>query len=237
METPNVWMLLTAAGSTGVAVPLTAHLGEGTHGNALRRVDVQDGSAELQQSASAGAKLAYDLLYREKYLNRQIVVRFESDSSLLNVHGRSADLAFALAFAVAEIRARHDRDDIDNIIPRLAATGVLSDDGRILGVDGVAEKLALAIAGLPPRAVFIFPGANERDITPALRQQAKARDAVLLNISTCVVVVAFGALWFEFFRNLATLPKSLMFWHFHFENFSAMAVDHSLLDLTVGSKS
>jgi hypothetical protein len=47
-------------------------------------------------------------------------------------------------------------------------------------------------------------------------QQAKARDAVLLNISTCVVVVAFGALWFEFFRNLATLPKSLMFWHFHF---------------------
>src|ERR1700694_2812175 len=180
METPNVWMLLTAAGSTGVAVPLTAHLGEGTHGNALRRVDVQDGSAELQQSASAGAKLAYDLLYREKYLNRQIVVRFESDSSLLNVHGRSADLAFALAFAVAEIRARHDRDDIDNIIPRLAATGALSDDGRILGVDGVAEKLALAIAGLPPRAVFIFPGANERDITPALRQQAKAREITLV---------------------------------------------------------
>jgi hypothetical protein len=47
-------------------------------------------------------------------------------------------------------------------------------------------------------------------------QQAKASDGVLLSISTCVVVVAFGALWFEFFRNLATLPKSLMFWHFHF---------------------
>jgi hypothetical protein len=31
--------------------------------------------------------------------------------------------------------------------------------------------------------------------------------AMLLNISTYGVVVAFGALWFEFFRNLAALPS------------------------------
>jgi hypothetical protein len=36
------------------------------------------------------------------------------------------------------------------------------------------------------------------------------------NISTYAVMVAFGALWFEFFRNHAALPKALMFWHFHF---------------------
>jgi hypothetical protein len=46
--------------------------------------------------------------------------------------------------------------------------------------------------------------------------QSKSGHAMLLNISKYAVVVAFAALWFEFFRNLATLPKSLMFWHFHF---------------------
>ena len=46
--------------------------------------------------------------------------------------------------------------------------------------------------------------------------QTKPGHAMLLNISTYAVVVAFGALWFEFSRNVAALPKPLMFWHFHF---------------------
>jgi hypothetical protein len=46
--------------------------------------------------------------------------------------------------------------------------------------------------------------------------QSKSGHAMLLNIGKYAVVVAFAALWFEFFRNLATLPKALMFWHFHF---------------------
>jgi hypothetical protein len=46
--------------------------------------------------------------------------------------------------------------------------------------------------------------------------RSKPGRAMLLNISTYAVVLAFGALWFEFFRNLAALPKALMFWHVHF---------------------
>jgi hypothetical protein len=38
----------------------------------------------------------------------------------------------------------------------------------------------------------------------------------LVSIGTFALIVAFGALWFEFFRNIAALPSSLMFWHFHF---------------------
>jgi conflict system STAND superfamily ATPase len=180
METPNVLMLLTVAGSTGLAASLSANIGEGTHGNAVRRVDVRDGNAELRHSAEVGTKLAYGVLYREKYLNRQLIVGYESNIKLLNVHGRSADLAFALAFAVAEISARDDDDKNEDVFPRLAATGELSGDGRILGVDGVAEKLTLALAVLPPNAMFIFPGANERDLTDEQRQQAKARGVALL---------------------------------------------------------
>jgi hypothetical protein len=53
-------------------------------------------------------------------------------------------------------------------------------------------------------------------VPEAQAAQSKSGHAMLLNISKYAVVVAFAALWFEFFRNLATLPKSLMFWHFHF---------------------
>jgi hypothetical protein len=180
MEAANVWMLLTAPGSTGMAASLAANIGEGTHGNAIRRVDVKEGNAELRHSADVGTRLAYGVLYREKYLNRQLIVGYESSIKLLNVHGRSADLAFALAFAVAEIGARHDGNKNEGAFPRLAATGELSEDGRILSVDGVTEKLALALAILPPNSMLIFPGANERDVTEDQRQQAKARGIALL---------------------------------------------------------
>jgi hypothetical protein len=37
-----------------------------------------------------------------------------------------------------------------------------------------------------------------------------------MTIRAWAVILAFGALWLEFFRNLAALPSALMFWHFHF---------------------
>jgi hypothetical protein len=36
-----------------------------------------------------------------------------------------------------------------------------------------------------------------------------------MTVSTCAVILAFGGLWLEFFRNVAALPSALMFWHFH----------------------
>jgi hypothetical protein len=47
-------------------------------------------------------------------------------------------------------------------------------------------------------------------------RQTKPDYAMLFIISTCAVILAFAAFWLEFFRNLATLPRALMFWHFHF---------------------
>jgi len=59
------------------------------------------------------------------------------------------------------------------------------------------------------------PNQQSRVIEAPNAAQSKPGHAMLLNISRYAVVVAFGALWFEFFRNLAALPKALMFWHFH----------------------
>jgi hypothetical protein len=42
------------------------------------------------------------------------------------------------------------------------------------------------------------------------------RGSVLVDVGTCALVLAFAGLWFEFFRNVATLPRAMMFWHFHF---------------------
>ncbi len=171
----GVWMVLAAPGAAGLACPLRAHLGIGVRGEALRRVAAPPGaSADLAASALAGARLAHATLRREKYLDRQIIVRFESAGELANVHGRSADLACALAVAAAVLGAR------GATLPALAATGTLAEDGGIGPVEGVAAKLAAALETLPEGGVFVFPGRNGEEIPPALRARAHARRIALL---------------------------------------------------------
>jgi hypothetical protein len=48
------------------------------------------------------------------------------------------------------------------------------------------------------------------------RQTEPATLTPLLSIGTCAVFLAFAGLWLIFFRNIASLPSELMFWHFHF---------------------
>jgi len=170
-------MLVTAAGATGMAVPIAAHIGEGTRGNAVRRVDVRNASADVRESARIATQLAYDILRREKYLDRQIIVGYEPGASLINVGGRSADLAFALAFAMAVLPGRPDGK---NPAPPVAATGILGDDGTILPVEGLHEKVAAALAILPPHSLVVFPGGNEGDLPADTRLQANARQITLL---------------------------------------------------------
>jgi hypothetical protein len=47
------------------------------------------------------------------------------------------------------------------------------------------------------------------------RQAEQAALTPLLSIGTCAVFLAFAGLWLIFFRNIASLPSELMFWHFH----------------------
>ena len=167
MSAPAIWMLLTAPAADGIAIALTAEIGEGTHGIGLRRVDMPGASADLTASAETGAAGAAQILYREQFLRRHLVVRYRAERELFNVHGRSADLAFALALA-ASVKATQEGEDGPPRI--LAATGTLDDTGRVQKVDGIAAKLALALAHLPPQSVFVFP--------EALRGRSSRRRAV-----------------------------------------------------------
>jgi hypothetical protein len=180
MTASAIWMLLTQPGTTGVAVPVAAEIGEGTRGIGLRRADMRDASADLEESAEAGAKRAAEILYREKYLQHHLVVRYAADAELFNVHGRSADLAFALALASA-VQAAHGLDG--EAPPALAATGALDEDGQVRKVEGVAAKLALALTHLPPKSVFVFPQENESDLPADAAARASERGMTLVPVT------------------------------------------------------
>jgi len=208
MRASSVSLLVTTGETSGLIAALTAHIAEGTRGKGLRRADVINGGASLGESAALGTGLAYDVLYREKYIDRQLLVRFESEAPLVNVHGRSADLAFALAFAAAALSSTGNTGDDAGTKFAVAATGMLGEDGSILAVSGLASKLAAAIAALPASALVLFPGANEGDLTADIRRHAELRNIKLqpvFRIEDALqrIGVAISSTWLESpFRGL-----------------------------------
>lgn len=176
METPTAWMLVTNAHSAGQAIPLSARVGEGVRGNAVRRVDVPDGSADLRLSAERATRLVYEVLHREKYVSRQIVVSYQTGASVVNVHGRSAELAFALAIAMG---VRSGARSGENGCPSVAATGILGEDGAILPVEKLPEKIAAALNAQQPVSLILFPAGNASEIPIAMTRQAAARGTAL----------------------------------------------------------
>lgn len=178
MAQSTVWMLLTAGQASAKAIPLRAGIAVGTRGEALRRVDVGDGGADIRDSALLGAGLMYDLLYREKYIDRRVMVNFEADESLTNVHGRSADLAFALAFAAGV----YDTQSGSCLhLPPVAATGALNAEGAILAIENAPQKIACAIAALPIGATVVFPEANLAELSSDLHRKASERQIALVS--------------------------------------------------------
>jgi hypothetical protein len=167
----GVCMLLAQPGAVGLAAQLSVSIAEGARGHGVRRVEVAGASEQLRQSATGAIGYVYDVLASEKYLNRRLLVRISPGADLAAATGDSGGLAFALAFALAAA----PRGQIS-----VAATGILGDDGSIQPVNGVPQKLAAALAVLPPGGILVFPGGNERDVAPALRAQAMARQITLL---------------------------------------------------------
>ena len=168
--------MLTGGKSGGELAAVVAHIGSGVRGEAIRHIELSGGSGEARESAVIGTHCAYGLLFREKYLDHEIVVRFETSVALPNVHGRSADLAFALALVASWCGT--DGVNVFNF-PPLAATGKLADDGGILSIGELEAKLAIALAALPENSLIFFPRANEADVTEELRRTASQRKITL----------------------------------------------------------
>ena len=178
-EANSVWMLITA-GPLGVAAPLTAAIGAGARGEVVRRIALDGASGEALASAGVAVRLAYRLLYREKYVDREIEVRLRAQADLTNLHGRSGDLAFALALTAGLCAA----DGTPSFqLPPVAATGVLNDSGGVEAVERLTAKITAGLDALPSGGIILFPRANESEITPSLRAAAAARSVALTPVA------------------------------------------------------
>jgi len=172
--------LLFTSGERGLASRLATDIGTGVHGTSIRRVDVKGVGADLRLSATRAVNEAARILYREQYLDRQLVVQFSADhfdnvhSSNIhssNIHGRSAELAFALAFVAAAVERE---------LPAMAATGIVGEGGVIERIDGLAGKFSAALSVLPDGGTFVFPAANESELADEQRHRAAEQKVTLL---------------------------------------------------------
>jgi tetratricopeptide (TPR) repeat protein len=110
----------------------------------------------LFESAKLAGELAYRVLCGEGVVRSQLSVEYEVPGPQVNVIGRSADLLFALTL----ITAKWKRPSGDDLI--IAATGTLTSDGAVGGVERTAEKVAAAARDLStgdgaPRAIILYP--------------------------------------------------------------------------------
>jgi len=76
-----------------------------------------------------------------------------------NIGGESGGLSFALAFSGALLNTD---------LPDIAATGVVTADGTIQGVTGLATKLKTAATLVNKNGVIFYPKDNEEDISEGL---------------------------------------------------------------------
>jgi WD40 repeat protein len=174
------WLLFyTAHTGEGVASPLGESFATalGVEGHKLELALEGPRSEPFLDAARHGAQRAYDLLRGEQLLTRTVDIGFRLDGTLASAEGRSAGLAFALAFVASTLECVEPR-----VFPPFAATGVLDATGAIKRVEGLPAKLAAALAVLPAGALLIYPAANDGEVTNALRIGAQAKQITLLAV-------------------------------------------------------
>ena len=118
----------------------------------------------LFASASFSGRLAYRILLGEGIVRSQLWVEYEVLGERLNVVGRSSDLLFALALITSKWRPSAQ-------FSAIAATGVLDDHGRVLGVEQIEQKLSAAARDLASasNAVIFYPAADSQVVAQWMR--------------------------------------------------------------------
>jgi hypothetical protein len=89
--------------------------------------------------------------------------------------GQSGGLCFALAFAKKLLKLN---------LPDIAATGILSSDGRISAIKGIEAKLRTALTLLKENDRIFFPADNQDQIPDDLITQIKDKTILLHPVTT-----------------------------------------------------
>lgn len=173
----EAWLLFATEARGGEARRLR-EVGEPSFGAHAKRLSLllegQD-SNQLRESAELGAERAYDILWKEKRLDRSVDLTFRVDGEEPRlVLGHSCDLAFALAFVVVTLSS-----DKGLVFPALAASGLLDASGGVKPVEGLPGKLDAVLRVMSQGGLIFYPSANDREIAPEVRLQARARNIEL----------------------------------------------------------
>lgn len=127
--------------------------------------------SELKQSINRGTRAAFETLSREGYNKHTMKVVYNLPRVVLNQHGFSSDLAFALAFITSFFRQQH--------YPDIAATGIVKDKGEIQGVKHIGDKLLSAVIELPDNAWIFLPRDNQADLSQEIIDRCESRSIKL----------------------------------------------------------
>jgi hypothetical protein len=176
--------MVTTGGDAGAtAAQVWANIEPGTAGALVLGVEVANGNSDSQDYAMQAVERIHRIMYRNGHIKQQVAVRFAGSTTALDLFsrmfGRSAELAFALAFAAAV------RELQGSSFPPCAATGIITEDGTIAKVLGVSDKLLAALDILPKEGGFIFPRDNDNvsDIPSDIRLQASSRNIELIPVA------------------------------------------------------
>jgi len=138
----------------------------------------QDG---LFLSAKSGGQIAYRILQGEGWVRSQVLIEFETDADKTSVQGRSSELIFSLAAITGVLAAINP----SLVFPEIAATGTLTEDGRVGEVSHLSAKLAAAIDAFsaPADGVIFYPRSSPASaVSDSVLHEAAMKGATLCPV-------------------------------------------------------
>jgi len=142
-------------------------------------------TADIKNSAVESASFLNNLLWADKKNYRSIELRFKLDSSEINfsdLDGRSADLAFAMGYALTYVERYLPNKKQFEIV----ATGAISKDGRVEPIGGINEKIRAALDALPSGSIIFYPEGNRAEIESDVHNKAKEKKVELFSVNTLI---------------------------------------------------
>lgn len=164
-----LYLLLADNSSNGNAITLQAQLFDGVRSShPTLNVKCNHHSTEVSDSAEKGSQAAFELLKKEGYLSRSLMVRYHLKEAPSNIIGHSGDIAFALSLATNIFHRK--------LFPVVAATGVLDPNGAISKVQYISAKLEAVIPKLPKGACIFIANDNRADVPAAVSSHCDEHD-------------------------------------------------------------
>lgn len=154
---------------------------------------VTEPDGDFTVAARRAVESVYSCAVKRGFAVHPVIAGFdllERNNQDVQISGESAGLAFAVAFAKCLLNPCLTKSDLEELNSKsLAATGVISSEGKIKRVNGIDKKLKSVANILPDNSWIFFPQENQKDITPELEKIFKAKNHKVSAVSDIDMVM------------------------------------------------